>query len=47
MLLVLDASFIAKWFKEEGYTETSLKIKEEFVRGEHDIVVPDLQGYSI
>ena len=47
MLLVLDASFIAKWFKEEIYTAISLKIKDEFVEGIHEIVVPDLILYEL
>ncbi len=47
MLLVLDASFIAKWFKEENYTETALKIKDDFVAGIHEIAVPDLILYEL
>jgi len=46
MLLVLDTSVILKWFKEEDYTDVAIKIKEEFVDGLHEIVVPDLLLYE-
>ena len=46
VLLVLDTSVILKWFKEEEYTEAALKIKEEFIKGVHEIVVPDLLLYE-
>ncbi len=46
-LLVLDASFITKWFKDDIYTETALNVKEEFVSGIHEIVVPDLILYEL
>lgn len=47
MLLVLDTSVILKWFKEEDYSDAAIKIKEEFVDGLHEIVVPDLLLYDI
>jgi len=46
MLLVLDTSVILKWFKEEEYSDVAIKIKEEFVNGLHEIVVPDLLLYE-
>ncbi len=47
MLLVLDASVIAKWFKEEVESKTALKIREEFYKGFHEIVIPDLVLYEL
>ena len=46
-LLVLDTSVILKWFKEEEYTKTALKIKKEFIVGVHELVVPDLALYEL
>ena len=46
-LLVLDASVILKWFKEENYTKYALKIKDDFVEGVHEIAAPDLILYEI
>ena len=39
---VLDASVILKWFLEEEGTSQALRLREEFYRGEREIVVPDL-----
>jgi len=47
MLLVLDASVIAKWFKEEENSKQALKIREKFYKGEHEIIVPDLILYEL
>lgn len=47
MLLILDASVVVKWFKKEADTENALKIREQFHRGEHEIIVPDLLLYEI
>jgi predicted nucleic acid-binding protein len=47
MLLVLDASVVAKWFKEEEGSSTALKIRQDFYEETHDIVVPDLILYEI
>lgn len=46
-LLVLDTSVLLKWFKEEKYSEISIEIKEGFVEGAHEIVIPDLVLYEI
>lgn len=47
MLLVLDTSVIGKWFKEEPGSNISLKIREEFFQGKHEIVIPDLVLYEL
>ncbi|KXA94717.1 hypothetical protein AKJ36_02345 [candidate division MSBL1 archaeon SCGC-AAA259I07] len=47
MLLVLDASVVTKWFKKEKFTDAALKIREEFRKGEHELIVPDLVLYEI
>ena len=47
MLLILDASVVAKWFKEEEGSDRALKIREEFYNGLHEIIVPDLILYEI
>jgi len=39
---VLDASVILKWFLDEEGTSQALRLREEFYRGEREIVVPDL-----
>ena len=46
-ILVLDASVLLKWFKQEKYTEIATRIKDDFVNGVHEIVVPDLILYEI
>ena len=44
---VIDSSVIIKWFSKEEHTDLALKIRENFVYGNIDIVVPDLQLYEI
>mgnify|MGYP001558787121 FL=1 len=46
-LLVTDTSVILKWYKEEIYSEIAVKIKDKFVEGIHEIVVPDLILYEL
>ena len=46
-ILVLDASVVIKWFKQEIYTDIATKIKDDFVNGIYEIVVPDLILYEI
>ena len=46
-LLVTDTSVILKWYKEEIYSEIAVKIKDKFVEGVHEIVVPDLILYEL
>ncbi len=47
MLLILDASVVAKWFKEESGSEDALKVREGFYNGVHEIIVPDLLLYEL
>jgi len=47
MLLILDASVIAKWFKEEENSDLALEIREDFHNGVHEILVPDLILYEL
>lgn len=47
VLLVLDTSVVLKWFADEENTEKALEIKEDFLSGEHEIVVPDLLRYEL
>ena len=44
---VLDASVVAKWYKEESGSDAALKLKDEFVSGNIDIIVPDLIVYEL
>lgn len=44
---VLDSSVIIKWFCEEEATDLALKFREGFLKGDIDIIVPDLQLYEI
>ena len=44
---VLDSSVAIKWFSEEDDTDLALKFREGFLKGDIDIVVPDLQLYEI
>jgi len=39
---VLDASVILKWFLDEESSSQALQLREEFYRGQREIVVPDL-----
>ncbi len=47
MILVLDASVIAKWFKNEDNSDLALGIRDDFWKGLHEIIVPDLILYEI
>lgn len=44
---VLDSSVVIKWFSNEDFTDFALKIREDFIKGNVEIVVPDLQLYEI
>ncbi len=44
---VLDASVILKWFVDERDSDQALRLREEFYRGEREIVVPDILLYEI
>ena len=43
---VLDSSVIIKWFSEEDETDLALSLREGFLKGDVDIIVPDLQLYE-
>lgn len=45
--LVLDASVIIKWFTQEEKREEAINLRENYVSGEIEIVVPDLLLYEI
>ncbi len=44
---VLDSSVVIKWFSKEEYTDIALELRDKFVNGDIEIVVPDLQIYEI
>ncbi|MBI2667756.1 type II toxin-antitoxin system VapC family toxin [Candidatus Woesearchaeota archaeon] len=44
---VLDSSVVIKWFSNEEHTDIALKLRDMFVMGDIEIVVPDLQIYEI
>lgn len=44
---VLDSSVVIKWFSEEEDTDLALKFREGFLKGDIDIIIPDLQLYEI
>ena len=46
-VLVLDASVILKWYKEEEDSDKALEIRDKFIRGEIQISVPDLVLYEM
>jgi len=47
MMYVLDASVIIKWFSEEGYTDTAIKIRNKFFKGTYELAAPDLILYEV
>ncbi len=46
-MYVLDASVVIKWFSEEEYTDKALKLRDDFFKGENELVVPDLLLYEV
>lgn len=44
---VLDASVILKWFINEKGSDRALQLRDEFYRGEREIVVPDLLLFEV
>ena len=46
-LFVLDASVVIKWFSEEEYTDVALKLRDDFSKGNIELVVPDLIIYEV
>jgi len=47
MKIVSDASVVAKWFIEEENTEKAIEMRDKFVRGEIEVLVPSLLIYEI
>lgn len=45
--LVLDSSVVIKWFSDEDATDKALAIREGYINGKIEIVVPDLLLYEI
>ncbi len=45
--MILDASVVAKWFLEEEFTETALRLRDEYAEERIDITLPDLLLYEI
>lgn len=46
-VFVLDASVVIKWFSEEEYTDRALKLRDDFSKGDIELVVPDLILYEV
>jgi predicted nucleic acid-binding protein len=46
-MYVLDASVLIKWFSNEEYTDTALKLRNDFLQGDVELVIPDLLLYEI
>lgn len=44
---ILDASVVLKWFVDEEDSDQALRLREEFYRGEREIVVPDLLLFEV
>ncbi|OLS25476.1 MAG: Ribonuclease VapC3 [Candidatus Heimdallarchaeota archaeon LC_3] len=45
--IVLDASVILKWFLQEDYSDLAEKLKDEFLIGTIDVLIPELAFYEI
>ena len=45
--VVLDASVIVKWFSQEESRDKAIKIRDDFLKGEMEIVLPDLILYEL
>jgi len=46
-MIVLDASVVIKWFQEEPDASRALNFENAHIRGEENIVAPDLLFYEI
>ena len=46
-VFVLDASVVIKWFSEEEYTDVALKLRDDFSKGDVELVVLDLMLYEV
>ena len=45
--IVVDASVVVKWFVEEKYSKEALMIRDSFIEGLVDIVVPSLLYFEV
>lgn len=45
--VVPDSSVVIKWFSDEDATDKALAIREGYINGKIEIVVPDLLLYEI
>ncbi len=45
--VVVDASIVAKWFLEEEYSGQALKLRDDYIGGSFQIVVPSLLEYEV
>ena len=45
--IVLDASIIIKWFTKEEKRDSALKIREDYINKQIEIIIPDLILYEI
>ena len=45
--IVVDASVVVKWFIEEKYSKEALMIRDSFIEGLVDIVVPSLLYFEV
>ena len=46
-MIVLDASVVFKWFQEEEGSERALKFEDSHIKGEENVIAPDLLFYEI
>ena len=44
---MVDASIVAKWFLEEEYSGQALKLRDDYIGGSFQIVVPALLEYEV
>jgi len=45
--IVTDASVIVKWFVDEVDSEKARKLRDEYINGSIEIVVPELMPYEV
>lgn len=47
IIVVVDASVVAKWFVQESFTEKALSLRDDYLEGKINIACPDLLGYEV
>ena len=45
--IVVDASVVAKWYLIEVYSDNAIKLRNDYVRGLVQIIVPSLLEYEV